>query len=95
MFPSGEEPGLKVGVTASKRHFKKAVDRNRLKRRLREAYRLQKEPLLETLKAQGISGIAFFMYTDKTITSFEVIKTAMQKCLRQLAQKAVKNEILS
>lgn len=83
-FPS-EEGGVQVGVTASKRTFKKAVDRNRIKRLLREAYRLQKEELCSGLGAAGKRGIVFFLYTDKTVASFDVIKTAMAKCLKKLS----------
>ena len=44
LFLEAEKPHQAViGVTASKRYFKKAVDRNRIKRLLREAYRLQKK----------------------------------------------------
>lgn len=89
--PAGEESSLKIGVTASKRHFKKAVDRNRIKRLLREAYRLQKTELRLTLTEKQKAGIAFFIYTDKTIAPFETIKTAMAKCLHRL-NKIVQSE---
>jgi ribonuclease P protein component len=79
------DSGLQVGVTASKRSFKKAVERNRIKRLLREAYRLQKEDLHAGLKASGKRGLIFFLYTDKTIASFDVIKAAMAKCLKKLS----------
>ncbi len=85
-MPAAEKSGLQIGVTASKRHFKKAVDRNRIKRLLREAYRLQKEEVLLALKASQKAGIAFFIYTDKTITDFETIKMAMVKCLQRLSR---------
>ncbi len=77
-------PLLQIGVTASKRHFKKAVDRNRIKRLLREAYRLQKQLVLPALEVSGKSGIVFFIYTDKTILPFATIKEAMAKCLKRL-----------
>src|SRR6516165_6102438 len=52
---SGErvpEPILQFGVAVSKKNFKKAVDRNRIKRLIREAYRLQKPELLHAVKQQ-------------------------------------------
>lgn len=83
--PAAEKSGLQIGVTASKRNFKKAVDRNRIKRLLREAYRLQKEDVLLQLKTSQKSGIVFFIYTDKSIASFVTIKEAMVKCLKRLS----------
>lgn len=83
-FSKAEEGSLLVGVSASKRQFKRAVDRNRLKRLLREAYRLQKEDLVMKLKEARLSGRVFFLYTDKTLADFETVKTAMAKCLHRL-----------
>lgn len=83
-----EEPLVQVGVTASKKYFKKAVDRNRIKRLLREAYRLQKNGLVETVNERRLSGEVFFMYTEKTIASFEIIKEAVNKSITRL-QKSV------
>ncbi|HVF80804.1 MAG TPA: ribonuclease P protein component [Flavisolibacter sp.] len=84
-FTLSEKGGLQIGVTASKRHFKKAVDRNRIKRLLREAYRLQKEEVLLQLNSIQKSGIVFFIYTDKSIAPFADIKLAMAKCLKRLS----------
>lgn len=79
---------VRVGVTASKRHFKKSVDRNRIKRLLREAYRLQKHSLLELVKQKQIRVHVFFMYMDKTLPLFETIQENMAKCLNQLQKAA-------
>jgi ribonuclease P protein component len=81
------KPLVQIGVTASKRYFKKAVDRNRIKRLLREAYRLQKTELVGALEKANTKVYLFFMYTDKNITSFDVVKTAMNHCLKRLQQK--------
>lgn len=86
LFTPAETGSLLVGVTASKKHFKKAVDRNRVKRLLREAYRLQKETLAEPVKATAKSGAIFFVYADKTIANFETIKAAVGKCLEKLSK---------
>lgn len=91
-FLPSEEPTVQAGVTAGKKYFKKAVDRNRIKRLIREAYRLQKNDLTETLKQNGQKGFLFFVYTDKTIASFSVIKEAMNKCLKRLEKIAAANE---
>ena len=91
LLPS-EETIVQVGVTAGKKYFKKAVDRNRIKRLIREAYRLQKDDLMEALKQTGQKGFLFFVYTDKTIASFSTIKGAMKKALNRLEKFARANE---
>jgi len=83
-FTPAEKGILQVGVTASKKHFKKAVDRNRIKRLLREAYRLQKQDLFLQVKAAQKAGSLFFIYTDKTMADFDTVKTAMAKSLQRL-----------
>ncbi|HLA54715.1 MAG TPA: ribonuclease P protein component [Flavobacterium sp.] len=45
----GEDSKIKMGVSVSKKYFKKAVDRNYFKRVLRETYRLNKHLLLDNL----------------------------------------------
>jgi ribonuclease P protein component len=86
-LPAQDGPLVQIGVTASKRNFKKAVDRNRIKRLLREAYRLQKKELLEAVNQKKYSVLLFFMYTDKTVASFSVVKLAMNGCLKKLQAK--------
>ena len=45
VYADSEEPGIRIMVSVGKRHFKRAVKRNRVKRQLREAYRLNKQIL--------------------------------------------------
>ena len=84
---SADEHLAQIGVTVSKRYFKKAVDRNKVKRLLREAYRLQKADLAGQLQQSKLKAYLFFIYTDKTIASFDGFKTAMSACLRKLQNK--------
>lgn len=91
-FLPSEETVVQVGVTAGKKYFKKAVDRNRIKRLIREAYRLQKNDLVEAVKQKRQKGFLFFLYTDKTIASFSVIKEAMSKALKRLEKITEANE---
>ncbi len=87
-FENGTLPILQAGVTASKKHFKKAVDRNRIKRLMREAYRLQKGPLKTLIEEKSLHCYLFFVFTDKTLPDFATIKESMKLCLTHLEKKA-------
>ena len=57
----------KFGVSVSKRYFKKAVDRNRIKRLLRETYRLNKEIFTDAFGKNSISMI-FWVSNEKPVS---------------------------
>lgn len=75
---------VKVGVTVSSRNFKKAVDRNRIKRLLREAYRLNKAELLAHVAETNQQIVAFIIYTDRMLPEYSVINEKMQVILAKL-----------
>jgi ribonuclease P protein component len=83
----GVEGILQMGVSVGKRHFKRAVDRNLLKRRIREAYRKQKHELKEFLIASGISMDVFFVYSNARISEYAEIESAMTQGLTILIDK--------
>lgn len=75
---------LQAGVTVSSRNFKKAVDRNRIKRVTRESYRLQKSSLETMLIQKKLSLILFFIYTNKDMSDFQLVHGKMHLLLQKM-----------
>ena len=75
---------LQFGVGVSSRNFKKSVDRNRIKRMIREAYRLQKLLLQNGLKDKNGELHIFIIYTGKEIPEYAEVHNKMKKVLDKL-----------
>ncbi|MCI5818410.1 MAG: ribonuclease P protein component [Prevotella sp.] len=83
-----DESLLKVLVTVSKKHFKHAVDRNRTKRLLREAWRLHRNEILQLLRLKQTGGldVALIWLDDKLWTAKDV-DNRMSLLLKRLSDK--------
>ncbi|RAV99732.1 ribonuclease P protein component [Pseudochryseolinea flava] len=79
----GPDIGHQIMVSVSTRNFKKAVDRNLIKRRTREAYRLQKS----VLPSQP-NLTAAFVYAHKEILPFEELKSRLLSVLKKIPKAA-------
>lgn len=74
------------GVGVSSRNFKKAVDRNRIKRLTREAYRLQKSILTDPVNERKVQLSVFFIYTGRELPDFAEVKLKVEQALIKLVK---------
>jgi len=80
------EPCCRIAVNVPKRSFKRAVKRNLLKRRMREAFRLNKLDFYALLRRQKKQVIIFFHYVSPEVLPYGHIELNMQKALDKLAK---------
>lgn len=87
----GKGPRAKVLVSVSKRRFKHAVDRNRAKRQIREAYRLNKHTLLDALPNGKGLHLGFVWVSDAPQDS-SLVQKRMVTLLQRVAEKIATQE---
>lgn len=78
---------VKVLVSVPKKRFKRAVKRNRLKRLMREAYRLNKSILTEKYIEKNFAVQIAFNYVSDDEMDFKAIQSKMQLALQRIADK--------
>lgn len=76
-------------ATAPKRNFSKAVDRNLLKRRIRESYRQNKFILVDHLN-EDLQLMIMFVYIGRKVENYEMIDKAVIKILSELKHNVIK-----
>lgn len=88
VYAESEDSSLvSILVTVPKRKIKKAVDRNKIKRQIREAYRTQKNELLETLIHNNNKLIIGFIYVGSQVYPSSVIHEHIHSLLTYLVEK--------
>ena len=75
---------VQVVFTASKRKFKRAVDRNFVKRRLREVYRKHKLPFYQVIEQKGITLAIAVMYTGSELPDMKQLEKSYAVLLKKI-----------
>ncbi len=87
-FPDNFDPmptaQVQVMVAVPKKNFKRAHDRNRIKRLVREAWRLQKHLLYAKLPTDGRPVAVLLMYIGKEEVEYQKVHSGVGKAIRQL-----------
>lgn len=91
MNENSNSVALQCGFAVSSRHFKNAVERNRIKRLMREAYRLQKNVLHENLLKANKKMQVFVIYVGNELPAYEQVFEKTANALKRLQKNIDEN----
>ncbi len=86
-----DEPRAQMAVSVSKRYSKRAVKRNLIRRRIKEAYRLNKHELLAKLNETDVRLVFMFIYVGKQAYAFDKIEDKIIVSLKRLFDEYAKS----
>lgn len=90
-----EDPGVPASIliSVSKRRFRHAVKRNRVKRWIREAYRVNKHELLGVLEERQCRLAIAFIYLSDQLVNYSLIEARIKTALARIAEKVAVSEL--
>lgn len=84
--PSEEVSGVSILISVPKKRFHHAVDRNRVKRQIREAYRKNKHQFAEQVAQSGKGLLVAFLYVSDKMESTEYIEKRVVRLLDKMGE---------
>ena len=93
ILPSEKSKLPSLLISAPKRNFKLAVDRNRIKRQIREIYRVSNGPLTDVLEKNNHGLAIALLFTDKKIWDSKDLKPRLQSVLDNLVKSLDSDQV--
>lgn len=81
--PHHQEP-VKLGITAPKKRYKKAVTRNRIKRQVRAIFRTENKPVIDWVKTQGLNLSLMVIYHGPEVVDYQDLRDKIILSLQRL-----------
>jgi ribonuclease P protein component len=78
--------GIQILISAPKRNFHHAVDRNRIKRQIREFYRTSSAPLKESVAAKGKGMALAFLFNDTRLWDSDKLVPRLESAMKKLVE---------
>jgi ribonuclease P protein component len=88
---SGDAYPARVLMSAPRRQFREAVQRNRVKRLLRESWRMRKHRLYEVLRERNEQLLVMLSCKTKEIPSYAAVEEAIDQLLQRLIRRLKEN----
>ena len=82
-----QQPPVSILVSVPKKRFRHAVDRNRMKRQIREAYRTNKHTLSDTIAARGTHLYIAFICISDELCATQKVTNSVRKILTRIGER--------